>query len=345
MNLNVATHDGGDIYTTPRVAQVQGRPRAFPKLFKRWFGVNVTSDTLLGKGTYGRVYTLVFTEAMKQHFRRYSSMMTDRVGFVSDIPVGTTIAVKVSISSLDADKHNYAIMLREMALHNELRHQHSILIDDKEFSIRSQVPTLYFAGVDRDMRASVTMMKVVKGDTLYKYINRCMSEKRPVPASVVARFEHALLSLWLSGYFHLDLHSGNIFYDEESRRMTIIDFGMAVKIPEDLVYSLVQYLRGRVSGVDPKDTVRVFWERQGRRFAERVVYGRHVHYSSSRKYYANITSWKELMQFVNAADPALDDARRRLWIPSPCTQNRLKDMSRRKRERCAKSLFQAFGES
>ena len=40
------------------------------------------------------------------------------------------------------------------------------------------------------------------------------------------------------GVVHCDLHPGNIIYDPEKGRVTVIDFGFAVKLPDSLINSL-----------------------------------------------------------------------------------------------------------
>lgn len=352
MELSTAVHDGGEIFATPRVREVAKYPRPFPKLFKRWFGLQIDEKKdSIGKGTYGRVYQLTLTTEMLDYFRHYASRMVDRLGSISSIPVGTKVAVKVSFLPVDKDQfieHSYAMMLREMNIHDELHRKKPVYIEDKEFSIRSSVPTMYFAGIDRDVRASVTIMRLVKGETLNAYINRCLASKGRVHPSVLGRFEHALLSLWLSGYFHLDLHSGNVFYDEDNRQIMIIDFGMAVKIPDELASNLVEYIKGHVYDVKPKDVVLAFWEREGKKFADKVVYGRYKMYHSPKQYWSNISSWKELAKFTDLKNPELEATRKRRWIPGSCDANRLKGASRRVKYICTKKpsgFFSLFGGS
>ena len=50
-----------------------------------------------------------------------------------------------------------------------------------------------------------------------------------------ARIERAVYTLWMLGIIHADLQPSNILYDRLDDRVTIIDFGMAVKIPDNLV--------------------------------------------------------------------------------------------------------------
>ena len=48
-----------------------------------------------------------------------------------------------------------------------------------------------------------------------------------------ARIERAVYTLWMLGIIHADLQPSNILYDRLEDRVTIIDFGMAVKIPDN----------------------------------------------------------------------------------------------------------------
>lgn len=327
-------YDGKDKYSTPGFSQAKNyKEHFFPELIQRWFGDDASLDAELGAGSYGSVLKMSLTKEMKDRFRlKFGHRMNDRVGHISDIPIHTPVAIKVML--LKNSKMSYAMALREMSIQYELRHHEPVLIDDKHFGIRHYVPTLYFAGIDPASRACILVMHAIEGKTLYEK----MSQDGMISPNLAVQFEHALLSMWLSGYFHLDLHTNNIFYDKE-KRLKFIDFAVAVKIPDELVSRLKEYLRGNVPGVAPEHTIQAFWQDVGQEFADKVIASRHQNLDSPDQYYSNYDTWQYLERFISRPEE-IYALRRKWWIPTPCDQ--LKDPSRTQREICARKKLPGF---
>lgn len=99
----------------------------------------------------------------------------------------------------------------------------------------SIVPALYFGcliQIDGKWWFT-TVMAMAAGEPLNKFL-----KKKPLTASVYAAVEKSIYSMWLIGVAHADFHLGNIMYHAASNKVTVIDLGFAVKLPQPIVHGL-----------------------------------------------------------------------------------------------------------
>ncbi|GAQ90995.1 Putative kinase family protein, partial [Klebsormidium nitens] len=95
------------------------------------------------------------------------------------------------------------------------------------------VPPVFYAGLlDGGRRMGmvfITVMGEAPGVVLREFLRRRSNE---LTGFEYALIERAILTLWLLGVVHADLHEENIFIDEKSEKVTIIDFGYALILPK-----------------------------------------------------------------------------------------------------------------
>lgn len=97
------------------------------------------------------------------------------------------------------------------------------------------VPRLFFAGLSQIQGQwwFTTVMAVAQGDTLVKYLHA-----NKLTAQIFAEVERAIYSMWMIGVAHADFHPGNIMFDPRTNKVTIIDLGFAVKLPDPIIRQL-----------------------------------------------------------------------------------------------------------
>jgi hypothetical protein len=89
-------------------------------------------------------------------------------------------------------------------------------------------------------------MTVAPGITVWDYLDGkykwnkttrrkvLVSPPHELTAAVYVAVERAVALMWLYGITHSDFHEGNQMYDERSGKVTVIDFGQAVKLSDEL---------------------------------------------------------------------------------------------------------------
>ena len=127
-------------------------------------------------------------------------------------------------------------------------------------------------------------MEEVRGVRLKDVIRHHSQETIDAVRPVLIR---ALLSLWLAGYFHMDLHNGNVLVDlsGDAPALKIIDFGLAVEMPA----AYVDDLRAYIDRLGQLAAVHRFWETHGEAFADTVVHKREATLFDAGEYWSNIT--------------------------------------------------------
>lgn len=207
-----------------RVGINQPPPRDWEDLFARLRG-NYSSKKLLGTGYSGMTYvfyrvTSKFIKIIEKAARGYVVH-----GKKSIIP-GQSVAVKIIKHVKTHDV--FTEFDREIQTMTYLEKKEPVRVGKSTYTASQHVPKLYLGCHMPGF--SVIVESFAPGQPLAKY--------GKVTARTIARVERALLSLWLSGIAHTDLHSSNIMFDHKTKKMTIIDFGRAVVMPPDAVNAL-----------------------------------------------------------------------------------------------------------
>jgi hypothetical protein len=299
----------------------RGTARRVPVIF---MGMFLTKH--LGSGSYGAVFEAVATAQMLDALRRFKdleySVVTGEVP-----PEGATVVVKFAKGTVEDN-------LRETLAHLALtaRPCQALMtmdvagVDDPPCAA-DFAPPLYCAGWTRGLNAGqwawVTVMARAPGDKLEDHIPR-----HGVSLDLYLTIERAVCSMWLAGLVHGDLHRGNMMYDRATGRLTLIDFGFAVRMSPDMLSSVrVRVAEAVVSGVRSLGEV---WRDAGRSpvgtglqaYVNRVMSGR-LHGENSGE---NQTKWYNpdgnallvLYGELSARDRAAVPRRRReLWGAAP----------------------------
>ena len=133
-------------------------------------------------------------------------------------PSAPSVGEDVIMKIIRASDHEE--LTREIKIMQHLERAPAVVVGDKTFRAADYVPRMYAAGdVDRD---SFILMSRAPGDILKK--------ETGLDAATLATLEKALLTLWLSGVSHSDMHAGNIMLDKATGTLSVIDYGMAVRL-------------------------------------------------------------------------------------------------------------------
>ena len=113
----------------------------------------------------------------------------------------------------------------ETGTEDALNHAHLAIQTESKHSPASVVPKFYGAGSSDIYGVYVIVMSVARGKSI---------KGRHLSMQDVAYIERAFLILMAGGLDHADSHRANIYLDESRTKVTIIDFGVSVRLPPAL---------------------------------------------------------------------------------------------------------------
>ena len=170
------------------------------------------------------------------------------------------------------------------------------------------VPQFYFAGLTRTVQNNssrfIVAMRKAPGVPLYRLLTMVQPD-----AEMYVAVERALCSLWLQGVVHSDAHHGNIVYDPETRKATILDFGYAVIVPglvrDKMIKTIVELLvRER-----PRSLLVYLWTQELNDYVDRIMRQRRKTY-----YSPNIRSAMTLYNRLSVKErEKVPNVRYRVW--------------------------------
>lgn len=192
-----------------------------------WMASLFPGSTRIGRGEFGTAYSVAVrgraVGAMDDLFAR----VKDRIG--TSLPAeGATVVVKVISGSSGKSWRK--------SMEDGLRDAKVLAALDREppfqlcpgVTVRPQdiAPRFYFGGVLLDHGLVVSVMGMASGNNLRK-------REKSTSALTAAAVEKAFLALHAFGVVHADAHDENVMMVDEGRAV-LIDFGLAVQLPEAL---------------------------------------------------------------------------------------------------------------
>jgi hypothetical protein len=203
--------------------------RTAPGGWSHWLGEQ------LGRGAYGVAFSAAMTP--DNHIRVQHLANAVRHLVYSGMPAqGSRVVIKVATDA-DANKEWLGACVRESLVHRWLadRDRPTPRVPGCPASKTAQsaqyVPRFYFAGLVRDAGNFQPAFVVVMDRAAGMPLDAFLQQRRVPTARLYVDLERAACALWLAGVVHADLHRGNVMYDPASRKLTVLDFGMAVVLP------------------------------------------------------------------------------------------------------------------
>ena len=199
--------------------------------------------TILGKGAYGSVFAAKMTRALATRLREVKMAS---IFWLEDSlpPPESTVCIKLTGDSGIYKRRvdNFVLRnLKEASFHRHLSTSKPIELDGctTKINIARHVPKFYRTEMVFDLvtrsRWFVTLMGKAKGMPLSSVLK---NTRGWIPASMYVRIEFAIVSAWLYGIAHADVHMENVFYHTESKTATLLDFGFATLLTPALVHKL-----------------------------------------------------------------------------------------------------------
>lgn len=100
-------------------------------------------------------------------------------------------------------------------------------------------PKLYAMFTDPECGLAITIMEHVEGISMEEYIKAKKARKETIPFKVLDQMSRGIMTMWMAGFVHSDLHHKNVIVTK-NEDVKIIDFGMARLIPEKTHAKIVQ---------------------------------------------------------------------------------------------------------
>jgi tRNA A-37 threonylcarbamoyl transferase component Bud32 len=220
-----------DLYDKNIVSKEQRTSRTPDEYMSTTFGVRAKS---FAGGVYGKLYKLNVSPAgIKRRLDNLRSSLKHLVQ-TNRVPQSGLFAVKVAMHPADRD---WATWVRDNVYEAEAHVKlatRCVSLTCAAKAACAPSPRFYFAGVDPSARVFVTVMQFVQGDTLYDFIKH----RRTISASTYLNIEKAVVSMWLNGIVHGDLHADNILISPSGNKVWLVDFGFAVVLPDNRLQAL-----------------------------------------------------------------------------------------------------------
>lgn len=224
---------------TAKYVNSKGKPR---------FTYTPNLGKLIGKGEYGAVFRATYagkTRELLRLIRRRSLMWAD-----NKVPTeGDAVCIKVAANMHLRRHRKFAFeAAREASWHMFLSRARAIKLPGLRPSRAAVfVPRFYRMGLVWDdtlkKPVSVTVMSCAPGQPVE-------AQKGSLTADAYVLIEKAVVSMWLHGIVHADLHMDNVLYDPLTRKVTIIDFGFATMLSLPLVEAVhAKVVEGIAQGV------------------------------------------------------------------------------------------------
>lgn len=199
------------------------QPLDLPTLFVKLKGTYSTKK-LLGSGIFGSTYVLYHAKP-----RLLDIIARSARGYVVrgyPLKQGEPVAMKIIKHANAQDV--FPEFDREVQTLTYIQKKEKVAVGKTVYDASQYVPKLHLACHLQGF--SVIIQSYAPGKRLATYPN--------VTPRTIARFERAILSLWLAGVAHTDLHSENIMYDDKTKKITIVDFGHAVILSPDAILTM-----------------------------------------------------------------------------------------------------------
>lgn len=187
---------------------------------------------MMGKGSNGFTYKVNVGNASTRDTLHSLIDSLANATHGSSLPLSGTVLVKINLPERGSKWDNYVRQsVHESTVHKYLASPATCtkLHCGAVACTAEFVPQFYAAGADTRHGVYVTIMELVRGTTLNKFM-KARSQK--MSAALFVRIEKAIASMWMAGIAHADFHTANIMITH-GEGVKVIDFGMAVMLPAD----------------------------------------------------------------------------------------------------------------
>lgn len=206
------------------------KPMAPPE----WYARHIFKDVEeIGKGANGKVFAIKSKSATRRGLDILRARLDSKV-VGQPMLEGESAVVKI-IKYIPALpwREWVAVCIHEAQVHAYLNRPTSCVnmpCTTQKVCSAPYVPRFYMGGIDVEHGVFVLVMGIVAGVSPLA----SLIDQRKITAQMYVDVEKALITLWLLGVVHGDMHRENILVRASDSRPFIIDFGLAVVLPRSL---------------------------------------------------------------------------------------------------------------
>lgn len=194
----------------------------------------------LGSGKGGTAFATTATDDTLAELVRLYNARRHGVGD-SLPPPGARVVIKVAQRGRDDDRAAWlGDQVREAVAQDALARAGCVRVSgaSRGLCAKDHVPRLFLAGLVLDAASAsecfVTVMALAPGATLDSFLRKGGA----LTADAYLKVERAAAAVWAHGLAHGDLHRKNVMWDAPTGTATLVDFGFAVVLPDDLTAEL-----------------------------------------------------------------------------------------------------------
>ena len=271
----------------------------------------------LASGQYGITYIVKVTDALLNMMDLARREAGHRVIGKSPPRLGTRIVMKVAKRKpRDSWTDFVAENVREASVHRVLTTEYDLKTCIKipcasdPRCAGEYVPAFFLGflnggGGKNEPPAYVTFMGYAGETTLHDYLTT-----RRMTAEVYANFEVAACAMWAAGIVHGDLHRKNAMIDPATKKVTIIDLGFGVKLPDDMRSKIRERIAQIVDSDDGGSAGDMWTDLGVTAYANRIMTGRGLPSWYNPDGRALVTMFNSLSR---SEKERLPEVRRALW--------------------------------
>ena len=213
----------------PPVPSVRARRTSKQQELETWI---VSLGQPFASGKFGTLYTLKYDDSVRDQIK--SLFARDKHAIIHIPGHLSRLAIKVQYANTKVPfKYQAALWENESQAHKDLRRL-------------SCVPNLYAAGRIGTMH--LTVMKFIRGVPL---------RLTQPTVNAYQGIEDCLVKMWLEGWSHSDAHDKNVLLTKDggSVKAFVVDFGSAVKLPDDVRQAVRQAVSEGREAIDIYDSI------------------------------------------------------------------------------------------
>ncbi|AGE56274.1 PBCV-specific basic adaptor domain-containing protein [Paramecium bursaria Chlorella virus NE-JV-1] len=199
----------------------------------------------IGSGAYGTVYLVGVSPAFKEYVKKNFNSGGTKI-FASFPNVGSDVIVKLQKQNPQmSDDAFFEDVARENTVHKNLTTSAScykIPLASRPTCITSFVPKFYLSWTfsSNGTNFCATIMDSAGDESIQTFAKSIKHISPEMYARFYVSFEQAICSLWLAGYVHGDLHRENVIINRKTGAAKLIDFGFALKLPQEFVKRIAE---------------------------------------------------------------------------------------------------------
>ena len=214
----------------PRTNRNVSVPMAPPDVYAKFIFQNVEQ---IGRGAHGKVFLINSISAARKGLEILQDRLASKVHGQPMLP-GESAVVKIMKYHPSLSWQDWvSVCTHEAQVHAYLNRPTSCVnlpCTTQKVCSADIVPRFHLGGVDVQHGVFVIVMGIVSGASpLLSLI-----DQRKISAQMYVNVEKALITLWLLGVAHGDMHRENILVRAADSKPIIIDFGMAVLLSKEL---------------------------------------------------------------------------------------------------------------